>query len=169
MNTFLFRAFHGSYTGGVCVIQAQTREDAIQLVLKKITENERVRKNYESIKQRIDEAYDAVFEKNPDAERVAAKRFEDPIEEWQNVWNDLVPFPKEDPWIGGRVIRKKLYDTLPDNADHISFGTWTEGWGNSKTDDEEDEFKSFIDRARNELESCTLKYYAFLSFTANIF
>ena len=172
MTTFLFNAFHGGYTGGVCVVQANTREEAIELVATKFRKQLVSRKITASVTKRINEAYHEVFpEKDYNTGNTPvgkeAKRFKNPTEEWQRLWNRLLPFPKEDPWIGGRVIYEKLVETLPDPEEHICFGTWTEGgriqdvendpnkWYGPCDLDENDE--AFILEVRKELEECTFK------------
>ena len=194
VNTFLFHAFHGGYTGGVCVVQAKTREEAIEHVIQKFGDQLKEQKIHQRIRKEIDQAYYAVFpekkfyfDKSETSETaVTAKiavEFENPTQDWQRVWNSCLPFPEEDPFIQGRVIQKKLYDSLPDFENHIAFGTWTEG-GMIEEDEEEADKpckdctcewehthqlcdplgtnftahdKAFLREVRKELESCTFK------------
>ena len=175
MSTFLFRAFHGGYTGGVCVVQANSRDEAIEHVVTKFRKHLEVQRVWEKVRERIRKAYYDVFPEKDYRTGVTpiakqAERFEKPTEEWQYMWNRLFPFPKEDPWIGGRVIYEKLMETLPDPENHISFGTWTEGGrirANNDSEDEDDEIahqqhqhqidENFVNEVRKELEGCTLK------------
>lgn len=171
LQTYLFRAFHGGYTGGVCVAQGKNIEDAIDNVILRLNEGRLWSIACDHMRREIDQAYYAVFPKKDcfeseksQVQGVKAERFENPKEEWQKRWNTMLPFPEKDMWLGGKgyVIYQELIDTLPYPTTHISFGTWKPwddgDWTCERCDEHCDAHcAGFRKSVRKELESCTFQ------------
>jgi hypothetical protein len=161
-QTYLFRAFHGCFTGGIAIVQAQNREAGIEELLRQVKEQRKIQSERKKVLDRINASYDAVFLNTVYVEgvgyretgiRTEAVAFNDPSEPWQIVWNGLIPFPEKDDIVEGKgyKIRTALYDAVIPKIEGpvMAFGTWMPYEDSSEHD--------FLEAVRQELVECTFE------------
>lgn len=143
MKTFLFRGFHGYYTGGVCIASGKSREDAILRIYN--TAQKHV--NFVLTKKAI---RDALKKASPSTGERLFIAFSFPSDPWQVEWNKIA---EEE---GGKVeheVYNRLYKTIPKDFHNLRpcFGTWADEGDVEKNPSE------FLERVMKELQLCTFE------------